>query len=109
MHYTYIEWQLLLAWVPTLVIFLFFWRTLIRYGKVYGLCIAGSFLFATPWDYWATHSWLWHFSPDLTINKHFLGLPLEEYMFFVSFTVLYVSIAIILWQRVINRPKRPSR
>jgi lycopene cyclase domain-containing protein len=109
MHYTYIEWQLLLAWVPTLIVFLFFWRTLVRYVKVYIFCIAGSVLFAIPWDYWAIHSWLWHFSSELTINKHFLGLPLEEYLFFVSFTFLYVSIAIVLRQKMIKGPSRKSR
>jgi lycopene cyclase domain-containing protein len=103
MHYTYIEWQLLLAGLPTLILWLFYWRLLSNYTKVFIYCIVGSVVFATPWDYWATHSWLWHFSSALTVNKRFLGLPLEEYMFFVVFTLMYASIALVLRDKLMKK------
>ena len=96
MKYTYLQWFFLFAWAPTIVIWLFYWRILITYLRVFLLCIIGSIVFATPWDYWATHHWLWHFTTDRTIGINFLGIPLEEYVFFASFTVLYTSLALIL-------------
>lgn len=95
-HFDYLKWFLLFAWIPTAVIWLFYWRILIQYKKVFYLCIIGSIIFGVPWDYWATHSWLWHFSPEHTLGINFLGLPLEEYVFFVSETMLYASLALVL-------------
>jgi len=101
-HYTYLGWLFALAILPSLLVWAFKWRQLIVYRKVFLYCFMGSVLFATPWDYWATHSWLWHFSPDRTVNVHFLGLPLEEYVFFISYTFLYASLALVLRNRYIN-------
>lgn len=96
MQYAYLQWFFMFAWVPTIIVWLFYWRFLIRYKKTFTICIIGSILFALPWDYWATHFWLWRFSPDHTLGIEFLGIPLEEYVFFTSFTVLYASIALVL-------------
>ena len=97
-HYDYLIWVMSLALIPTTIVWLFYWRILVKYIRVFMLCIVGSMIFAIPWDYWATHSWLWHFSPEKTLGVSFLGLPLEEYVFFASFTVLYASIALVLRQ-----------
>jgi lycopene cyclase domain-containing protein len=96
MHYDYLKWFLIFCWTPTIIIWLFYWRYLIRYKKVFLICILGSILFATPWDYWATHSWLWHFSPEHTLGINLLGLPVEEYVFFITETLLYASLALAL-------------
>jgi lycopene cyclase domain-containing protein len=95
-HFDYLKWFLFFAWIPTVIIWLCFWKILVKYKKVFVFCIIGSVIFGFPWDYWATHSWLWNFSPDHTLGINFLGLPIEEYIFFVSETILYVSLALVL-------------
>lgn len=95
-HLDYIKWFAMFAWAPTTTIWLFYWRYLKGYKKTFLYCILGSCLFGTPWDYWATHFWLWHFSTAKTLGVTLLGIPVEEYIFFGSFAVLYASIALVL-------------
>jgi len=102
-RYDYIRWFFIFCWTPTILIWLFYWRTLLGYKKVFLLCILGSIIFGWAWDYWATHSWLWHFSPDHTLGVKFLGLPVEEYIFFVSEGVLYTSLALAIRKASINK------
>lgn len=105
MHYDYIKWFALFAWAPLAIVWVIYWPLLAKYLKVLGWCIVGSFIFGTAWDYWATHSWLWHFSPEHTLGYKLLGLPIEEYIFFVSYTVLYGSIALVLRDKILRREK----
>jgi lycopene cyclase domain-containing protein len=99
-HYDYLKWFLFFAWFPTVIIWLFYWRILIKYKKVFLLCMIGAVLFGYPWDYFATHVWLWRFSPDHTLGMNFLGLPVEEYIFFASEALLYSSLALVLRQKI---------
>lgn len=52
------------------------------------------------WDVWATRHgkrdrvWLWQFNRKQTIGARFLGLPIEEYLFYVASSV-YV---IFMWE-----------
>lgn len=52
------------------------------------------------WDVWATRHgkkdrvWLWQFNRRQTIGVRFLGLPIEEYLFYVASSV-YV---IFMWE-----------
>ncbi len=52
------------------------------------------------WDVWATRHgkrdrvWLWQFNHRQTIGMRFLGLPVEEYLFYVASSV-YV---IFMWE-----------
>ena len=52
------------------------------------------------WDVWATQHgkkdrvWLWQFNRKQTIGIRFLGLPIEEYLFYVASSV-YV---IFMWE-----------
>jgi lycopene cyclase domain-containing protein len=44
------------------------------------------------WDVLFTEAGVWHFNPDYVVGVYFLGLPIEEWMFF--FTVPYASVFI---------------
>lgn len=54
------------------------------------------------WDVWATRHgsddpiWLWHFNHKQTIGIKFLGLPIEEYLFYV-FSSVYI---IFIWKSI---------
>lgn len=49
------------------------------------------------WDVLFTESGIWHFNPDYVLGVYFLGLPLEEWMFFL--TVPYASVFIYMCLR----------
>ncbi len=57
-------------------------------------------LIGSIWDVWATRhgkkdrTWLWQFNNSQTIGVRFLGLPIEEYFFYVASSV-YV---IFMWE-----------
>lgn len=95
-HLDYIKWLLFFAWIPTGIIWLFYWRMLIKYKTVFLFCFIGSTIFGYFWDLWAINSWLWRFSPEHTLTVDILGVPLEEYIFYISETLLYGSLALVL-------------
>lgn len=49
------------------------------------------------WDVLFTEAGVWHFNPDYVLGVYFLGLPIEEWMFF--FTVPYASVFIYACMR----------
>lgn len=46
-----------------------------------GILITGVIYLA--WDVWFTHLGIWGFHPNFTSDMYFLGLPLEEWLFFL--------------------------
>lgn len=46
-----------------------------------GILIAGALYLA--WDIWFTRAGIWGFNPNFTRDVYFLGLPLEEWLFFL--------------------------
>jgi len=102
-HFDYIKWFFYFCWIPIGIVWCFYWRQLWPYKKVFLYCILASTIFGWAWDYWATHSWLWHFSPDHTLGINLLGLPVEEYIFFASETILYTSLALVFRKKIIDK------
>lgn len=64
---------------------------------IFSVTIIGSI-----WDIWATRHgkrdriWLWQFNKKETLGLNFLGLPFEEYLFYVASSV-YV---IFMWEGI---------
>lgn len=54
------------------------------------------------WDVWATRHgrkdriWIWHFNHSETLGFKFLGLPIEEYLFYVVSSVYVV----FMWEGI---------
>lgn len=80
--YTY----LLVNFVTIVICFIFSFDRRIQFHQHFLAFVKGSVLAAIPfiaWDVWFTAKGVWWFNMDYTIRKKILGLPLEEWLFFI--------------------------
>jgi len=95
--YPYLKWHIIFVLIPSIVIWMWYWKYLIKYKKtllwITGLSIIWGFIFdlvASP------ILKLWFFNNSL--NIYFAGLPLEEYMF-LFFVPQELAIIFLLLRR----------
>lgn len=80
--YTY----LLVDFFTVIVTFIFSFNKKIKFNKHFGAFIKASVLVAIPfilWDAWFTKIGVWWFDTSYTLGFKLLGLPIEEWMFFI--------------------------
>jgi len=80
--YTYI----LVEFFTIVVCFIFSFDRRIQFHKHFLSFFKASLIVAIPfliWDIWFTHMGVWWFDFDYTLGIDILGLPLEEWLFFV--------------------------
>lgn len=80
--YTY----LLINFLTIIICFIFSFHPKIRFYKHFGAFIKASCLVAIPfiiWDAWFTSMGVWWFNQDYLIGPEMLGMPVEEWLFFI--------------------------
>ncbi len=92
-------WLCIFVFLPLLIIWLFEFKKLRKYGKVILLAEIGSFVFATPWDMIAVKDKIWYFTEPHILGIWLFGLPIEEYLFIIFVALLFVSITLLIWER----------
>ncbi len=97
--YTYLLVLLIFCALPIVILFFIKGKTLYKYKSVLFLAIIGGIIFGAPWDYISTKNEIWTFSTERIIGIWILGLPLEEWLFFVLVTLLFSSITLVLWDK----------
>lgn len=81
-QYTYI----LVEFLTIIVCFVFSFHPKIRFDKHFSAFLKASVLVAIPfivWDVLFTHYDVWWFNTDYTLGLTILGLPVEEWLFFI--------------------------
>jgi lycopene cyclase domain-containing protein len=58
-----------------------------------------ALVFSIPWDIFAVTNHLWFFPKEGNIGFLILGLPIEEYLFMTTVTLLIGSITILVKYR----------
>lgn len=94
---TYIIWFVIFVIIPLVFLWSVYFQTLLKYKKVFYLCIIGSIIFSFPWDYIASHEKIWYFTKPYILGIVFFGIPLEEWLFYTFVTILFASITVLLW------------
>lgn len=72
--------------MAVIVCFLFSFDRRIRFYPYFGIVLKGMLLVAIPfiaWDVWFTAKGVWWFRDGYTLGTSMLGLPIEEWLFFI--------------------------
>jgi lycopene cyclase domain-containing protein len=74
------------------------------HGKSLGIALLVLFLIAVIWDQLSVRMGLWTFSQDEIIGN-LLGLPIEEYLFFLFVPLISINIYLLI-EGIRSRKKR---
>lgn len=91
--YTHLFLLAVFALLPLVLLWLKFWKTLVKKTRVVLGVVAGSVLFGWVWDLVAISNGVWGFSKIIGI--WFLGVPLEEWLLYVLAAAAISSLTII--------------
>jgi lycopene cyclase domain-containing protein len=69
-------------------------------------------IFFLVWDYFKTKYGVWQFNEDYIIGLKFFGLPIEEYLFFLTVpyacTFIYEAVLLFLKKRILPNAIKPA-
>ena len=95
------RWHILFTLIPSILLWTFFGKYLLRYKKTILFITLGSFLWAIPVDVLATPILkIYFFNPTKDLGIHWLGLPLEEYLFILLIPQVITAIALLIRRRM---------
>ncbi len=97
---SYILWLVIFIWIPTAILWYFNYPLLLRYKKTLVCVILGALIVSTAWDLWAVPRRVWVFPQVGHLNIYILGIPLEEYLFFMTVTLLIASVVLVVKYRI---------
>lgn len=95
--HSYLQWVLWSIWLPIVVLWALFYRTLIKYPKTFIKVVAGSLLFGITWDYVAIRTNIWSYPTGCCMEQRIWRLPLEEPIWIVSAAILISTLTILLY------------
>jgi lycopene cyclase domain-containing protein len=98
--YEYLIWLLIFVILPFIILWIWKFRDLIKYKKVFFLATIGSLIFSIPWDVISVRENIWYFRKPHILGIWLFGLPIEEYLFIIFVTLLFSSITILLWEKL---------
>ena len=92
----YTSWLLFWVWIPMAIIWILYWRDLVKYKKTLFISLILAIIFAYPWDYLAVKYKIWYFPPGNYSGIWFAGVPVEEHIFITFVTIYIASLALVL-------------
>lgn len=98
--YEYLIWLLIFVILPLIILWIWKFRDLAKYKKVFFLAPVGSLIFSIPWDIIAVRENIWYFREPHILGIWLFGLSIEEYLFIIFVTLLFSSITVLLWKRL---------
>jgi len=97
--YEYLILMLVFVILPLAILWIIKWKTIKKYKLTFILASIGAIIFGFPWDYVSIKSGIWQFTNSKILNIWFLGLPIEEWFFFIFVTLLFATITALLWEK----------
>ncbi len=102
----YIYWLLIFVWLPLVILWLFNWKYLLQYKKIFLYCTIWALIFSVPWDIWATQSQIWKFPAGSHIGLTIGSLPIEEYLFIIFVTIFISTLVLVLRKHFMLRGEK---
>jgi len=85
--------------IPSVVVLFFVYRSIDLKALV--VTILAAFFIGGIFDIWATRQgrkdkfWIWEYNPRTTLNKHFMGMTIEDVTIFLILTPIFT---IVVWE-----------
>jgi lycopene cyclase domain-containing protein len=96
---TYMIWLGLFIGLPLLLIAGLWSHLLRRQGRALALTTLGALVGGWAWDALAVRWGVWFYDPAHIVNRWFLGLPLEEWLWFTGVALMFGSLTVVLMER----------
>jgi lycopene cyclase domain-containing protein len=96
---TYLIWLGLFIGLPLLLIVWRWSHLLRRQRRALALTALGALVGGWAWDALAVRLGVWFFNPANMLNLWFLGLPLEEWLWFTGVSLMFGALTVVLMER----------
>jgi lycopene cyclase domain-containing protein len=97
--FTYLIWLGLFIGLPLLLIISRWPHLLRRQGRALALTALGALVGGWAWDALAVRLGVWFFNPAHMLDLWFLGLPLEEWLWFTGVSLMFGALTVVLMER----------
>lgn len=104
---SYLTWLFVFIGIPTAIIWYFNYPLLWRYKKTLSCVMLAALVVSTTWDLWAVSRGVWIFPQGGHLGTYLLGIPMEEYLFFTTVTLLIASVVLVVKYRT-NKTNKPN-
>lgn len=105
----YLSWVFLFQVAPTAVLWLFFWRHLFKYWKIFVFVVTCSVVVGIVWDQYAYSVGIWFWPKDCcTLIRLPGGVPTEE-IFWAIAASTYISTITIISRDIFKTHKKLKR
>lgn len=99
----YLLWLSLFVWLPIAMIWGFNHALLWKYRRTLLYAMFFALVFSVPWDIYAVLTKIWFFPPEGNAGIFLLGLPIEEYLFITTTTLMLASVTIVAKYRLMKK------
>lgn len=93
---SYILWLIFFIWIPSVYLWLRNFHLLWKYRMVFLSAMVGTLLVSIPWDILAVRNHIWYFPQNGNLGMYIGELPLEEYLFMMTVTLIIASVAVVM-------------
>lgn len=101
----YIRWLTAFVWIPEIIDITIYRDIIKHHWRIFPATTVVATSIAIPWDYFAIKENLWYF-PGNILGIWFLGMPLEEYLFFIFLPWMIVLIYLFFYRVEVRRNAR---
>lgn len=92
----YIWWLLFVVWIPLGYLWARNFAYLRKYTRTFRFVVVASLIFSIPWDILAVKADIWHYYTGHIVGLWIFGLPIEEYLYIVTVSILLATGTLLL-------------
>jgi lycopene cyclase domain-containing protein len=94
--FEFIVWLSVFIWIPTVILWIKYHKILMKYKNTLMFVVLGSIPFGIIWEHIAIKDNIWFYPGNNILNKWIWGVPVEEWLFILSFPWMVFTLSILL-------------